>query len=337
MSADPNSPPSLGNGSPTLDRGLPGLERHETPKWQALLRQVFSSPDGLRSGWRFFLYVAMVVVVLLVLGWLFHEVFHSVSPLWLMMIGEVQLLLAGFVPAVVMAQIEGRRPFGAYGLPRSSAFGRLFWLGTIWGIVALSVLMLVLRGVGAFYFGGIELHGLRVIKFAAFYVLLFLLVGFAEEFLLRGYSQFTLTQGMGFWPTAALLSIFFGAVHLGNGGETWIGAAGAAAIGLFFCLTLQRTGTLWFAVGMHASWDWGESFLYSVADSGQTAPGHLLRSSFHGPRWLTGGSVGPEGSVLVFILIAGMWVFFDRIYPTVKYSPQVPNESRPSSPSLSRL
>ncbi len=119
-----------------------------------------------------------------------------------------------------------------------------------------------------------------------------------------------------------MLSLAFGAVHLpqeksalGNQGEAWIGALGAALIGLFFCLTLKRTGSLWFAVGMHASWDWGETFLYSVPNSGMTAPGHMMNPSFHGSRWLTGGSVGPEGSVLLFVLIALMWILFDRVYP----------------------
>jgi membrane protease YdiL (CAAX protease family) len=107
----------------------------------------------------------------------------------------------------------------------------------------------------------------------------------------------------------------FGALHLTNKGEAWIGALGAAAIALFFCLTLRRTGNLWFAVGMHASWDWGETFLYSVPNSGMTARGHLMNPSFHGSRWLTGGSVGPEGSVLLFVLIGVMWVLFDRLYP----------------------
>jgi membrane protease YdiL (CAAX protease family) len=100
---------------------------------------------------------------------------------------------------------------------------------------------------------------------------------------------------------------------------------GAAMIGLFFCLTVRRTGTLWFAVGFHASWDWGESYLYSVPDSGGISPGHLLKSSFHGPRWLTGGSVGPEGSLLVFVVIALMWVAFDRVYREANYAPTIPS------------
>jgi hypothetical protein len=70
---------------------------------------------------------------------------------------------------------------------------------------------------------------------------------------------------------------------------------------------------------MHASWDWAESFLYSVPDSGLLAPGHLLKSSFHGPTWLTGGPVGPEGSVLLIVLFVGLWFLFDRLYPEVKY------------------
>jgi len=140
------------------------------------------------------------------------------------------------------------------------------------------------------------------------------LVGFFEEFLLRGYTQFTLTRGIGFWSSAIFLSAAFGAIHLGNKGEDIFGALAAALIGLFFCLTLRRTGNLWFAVGLHASWDWGETFLYSVPNSGTTAPGHLLNSSFQGPRWLTGGSVGPEASVFVFIVIGLMWLLFHLQY-----------------------
>ena len=184
--------------------------------------------------------------------------------------------------------------------------------------------MVLMRAGGLFYFGGLAIHGVRILKFAAFYGLLFLTVGFFEESVMRGYAQFTLTQGMGFWPAAILLSVVFGAMHLGNSGEAWLGILGAALLGLFFCLTLRRTGTLWFAVGFHASWDWGESYFYSVPDSGAMVTGHLLNSSFHGSRWLTGGSVGPEGSVLVLLIIALMWLVFDRMYRQARYLPRNP-------------
>ncbi len=216
-----------------------------------------------------------------------------------------------------MGAIE-RRSFRDYGLPLRSAFGKLFWIGSLWGIVSLSVLMLLMRAAGVFSFGDLAVHGGRVVSFGIFWGAYFVLVGFFEEFTFRGYTLFTLSGTAGFWPTAIILSLVFGGGHLLNSGEAWIGALAASLIGLFFCFTVRRTGSLWFAVGMHASWDWGESFLYSVPDSGSMVPGHLLKTSFHGSPWLTGGSVGPEGSVLLFVVVAMLWVMFDRVYPTVR-------------------
>jgi CAAX protease family protein len=282
------------------------------------VRTVFVGAEGLRLIWRFALYLAMAIGMAFLLGALLHSLQSDVNKLWVSMLAEIQLLLAAVVPALIMARIE-HRPFGAYGLPRRLAFGKLFWVGLAWGFIALSILMLVLRGVGVFYFGDLALHGIRLLKFAVFWGLFFLLVGLFEEFLMRGYTLFTLTKAIGFWPAALMLSTLFGAIHLANQGEAWIGAVAAGLIGFFFCLTLRRTGNLWFAVGFHASWDWAETYLYSVPNSGTVAPGHLLSSSFHGSPWLSGGSVGPEGSLFVFVVIAILWLLFDRMYPDVKY------------------
>jgi len=245
---------------------------------------------------------------------------HVRIKLWLDLITEVGAFGTVAIPAVVMGWIE-HRPFGDYGLPRRSAFGKSFWIGMGWGFVAITALVFAIGGVGDFSLGGLALHGERIMKFAAFWGVFFIAVGLFEEFLLRGYTQFTLTQGIGFWQAAVLLSTIFAALHYSNPGETWVGLLAVAVIGLFFCLTLRRTGNLWFAVGFHASWDWGESYLYSVPDSGGMVTGHLLRSSFHGSPWITGGSVGPEGSVLVFVVIGLAWVAFERVYPEVKYLP----------------
>jgi uncharacterized protein len=146
----------------------------------------------------------------------------------------------------------------------------------------------------------------QAIKFGLLYGIAFLLVGMFEEFSFRGYLQSTLASGIGFWPAAILLSLAFGTLHLQNDGEGWFGALTAGFFGLFLAFGLRRTGTIWFPVAMHAAWDWGQSYFYSTPDSGFLAKGHLLNSSFHGPTWITGGSVGPEGSIFaVGILLLG--------------------------------
>jgi uncharacterized protein len=235
------------------------------------------------------------------------------SGLWAMLLEEFGSFVAAVIPALILAQIE-RRPWREYGLPIKAAFGRLFWIGGVWGFAGISLLMLSLYGAHAFGFGHLVLHGARLLRFAAFWAVMFLLVGLFEEFLLRGYLQFTLGRGIGFWPAAVTLSCGFGLIHLRNEGEQWTGLLAAAFIGFFFCLTLRRTGNLWFAVGFHAAWDWGETYFYSVPDSGMVAPGHLLSSSMRGAPWLSGGTVGPEGSVLCFAVIAVVWLIFERVY-----------------------
>ncbi len=270
--------------------------------------------DGLRSGWGFALYLALVVGLVVFSQKALAPFMHKLNgTLWPDMVGRVVVTLCAVLPAVLVGWLE-RRPFGVYGLPSQGAFGKKFWYGVIWGFAGLSLLLLAMRGAHVFYFGGAGLHGSRALKFAAFWAVFFLLVGFFEEFLFRGYTLFTLSRGVTFWPAAVALSLVFGGVHLGNKGESWVGALAAAAIGLFFCFTVRRTGTLWFAVGFHASWDWAESYLYGVPDSGTSTNGHLLNPSFHGPVRLTGGSVGPEGSLLVFAVIGILFAVFHALH-----------------------
>jgi len=179
----------------------------------------------------------------------------------------------------------------------------------------ITAMMFLIRSFGGFSFGSVALRGSAIWSYAALWGVAFVVVGLFEEFLFRGYAQFTVATGVGFWPAAVALSALFGAIHLQNSGEDRVGALSVFVIGMFFCLTLRRTGNLWFAVGLHAAFDWGETFLYSVPDSGLIAPGHLLNSSFHGPVWLTGGSVGPEGSVMAFGVVALAAAAFALVYP----------------------
>jgi uncharacterized protein len=282
------------------------------------VRTVFLGPHGLKPGWGLAFYLAIFYPLQFVASRWAWSLELGADGLWSMMLEESGVLVAAVLPALLLAQVE-RRPWGVYGLPARQAFGKLFWVGVVWGFSAITLLLGAMYGLRVFDAGHFVLHGVRIVRFALFWAVFFLLVGFFEEFLLRGYSQFTLMRVVGFWPSALLLSCVFGLIHLQNGGEQWSGLLAAAAIGFFFCLTLRRTGSLWFAVGFHAAWDWGETFLYSVPDSGTLFPGHLLKSSFHGPRWLTGGVVGPEGSVLCFVVIAITWAAFAKRYPEVKY------------------
>ncbi len=118
-----------------------------------------------------------------------------------------------------------------------------------------------------------------------------------------------------FWYAAWVTSTLFGYVHVANPGEAWIGIFAAAFVGFVLCVSVRVTGSAWWAIGCHASWDWGETYFYGTADSGLTPHGCYLTSHPAGnPLW-SGGSVGPEGSVLVLgaiLLILAMALVYSR-------------------------
>jgi membrane protease YdiL (CAAX protease family) len=306
------------------------------------LQIIFFGPNGLRAGWRFAIYLGLLSLFV----FLYRTVVHAIHPGPRVrpttidpvrdIYRETMALLFAVIPALIMMRIE-REKWGHYGLPLRRAFRSEFWLGALWGFGALSVVMLCLR-LGHFYsIDGLALHGLAIVKYGALWGIGMLLVGLFEEFSLRGYPQYTLASGMGFWPAALATSALFTAGHLANGGENLLGLADVFLFAMFACFTLWRTGNLWFAVGVHAAWDWGLTFLFSGPNSGLLATGQLLRVHFSGPAWLSGGSAGPEGSainvaydVLAFIVFAliyrkRQWIGMnDRRQPSLKQADTTP-------------
>lgn len=289
-----------------------------------ILQTIFLGPQGLRAGWRVLLYFLMFFALRRASFWVFAHI--SVIRDWLgsqprdviaagpQAFSEFVTALLVLIPAFIMSKIENR-PFDEYGLPVSEAFGKRFWQGVPFGFVMMSALLVGIAAFHGYSMEGIGSTGGVAVKYAFLYAVVFLFTGFFEEFGFRGYLQYTLGSGIGFWPSALALSFLFGAAHLGNPGEAKIGALMAGCFGLLAVFSLRRTGSLWFAVGMHAAFDWTETFFYGVPDSGMQAQGHLLNSAFRGPDWLTGGSVGPEGSYVVFVVLVLSGVAIHFMFP----------------------
>lgn len=207
-----------------------------------------------------------------------------------------ELLAVGFATAA-MARIEGRSVF-SYGFSGGKTWLRLA-SGAMCGMVCLSALVGILWYAGALMIDGMDAADHAVWGHAAAWGLVFILVGIFEESLLRGYLQFTLAKWLGFWPAALLLSTIFALQHTRNGGESILGILTVGAGGLLFCVSLWYTKSLWWAVGFHAGWDWGQSFFYGTPNSGYVMQGHLFATHPAGSQLLSGGTAGPEASILV--------------------------------------
>jgi len=285
-------------------------------------RQIFYNDHGLRAGWRLLIYFGMIAVLAygarLIARSLGGSPKGAPLPDYIQAIfqavGELIVFLVLLFLAWITSKIEHRK-VGAYGLPlQRSALSALVRGYFLWGFLPLAFLLLVLRVAHAFYFGNVAALNAKILGWGLLWFAVFLLVGFFEEYMLRGYFLYTLADGIGFWPAAIIQAILFAVIHMGNGGETKIGIIAAGFFALFAAATLWRTGNLWLAVGAHAGWDWGQSYFFGVNDSGFQAPGHLLNPHTQGPDWLSGGTVGPEGSAVTLVLWALMTILFVLFY-----------------------
>jgi len=296
-------------------------------------RDIFVGGTGLRSGWRLLIFLAIVfalqglsqevvVVILKARGIVAPEGLYAI----VFLVQDTITFIAVVIATWIMARWEHRK-LSSYGLPGRNVFGRRFWEGAVFGYIGVSALILLIFLAGGYAAGSLALHGAALVRASLLWLLASLAIGFAEEYLFRGYPQFILSQGMGFWPAAFLISFVFGALHyFTKPYERWPDWASTGLLALFICLTLRRTGDLRFAIGFHAAFDFGAIFVYSGPNGGRLAPDRLLTATFHGPDWLTGGKLGPEASMLVFPVILAMFLAFHFLYRATAETPRQPSQ-----------
>ncbi|ADV84102.1 CPBP family intramembrane glutamic endopeptidase [Terriglobus saanensis] len=343
---DPQNPPSA---LPIAETGektwYPPAEDDaaSVPPEDSALRKIFYGKDGLRAGWSLLLFIAFVLLLGKAFNTVAHHFHHPVprrdapQPLSTLLITDGVNFLIVVFSAFLVSLIEKRR-FSSYGL--GSIRGRVaqFLVGSLWGGILLSALVVALRLTGHLVFDGRLLFGAQALHWGILWLIGFLLVGLFEEYFLRAFFQFTVARGiagvsgalgmgertrkiLGFWLSALFFAFIFGLGHKVNPGESPVGLLAAGIVSLVFVFSLWRTGSLWWAVGFHAVWDWAESFFYGVGDSGLMAEQHLLASHPVGTPLMSGGLTGPEGSVYVFGILALTAVVIALTLPSQPGSP----------------
>ncbi|MFC6646960.1 CPBP family intramembrane glutamic endopeptidase [Granulicella cerasi] len=318
----------------TPEPQTPSFAPHHSPE-----NPIFFGRFGLRAGWGMSIYLVLTVAILM---------FSSIFSLGVS--GHMQEVIAAqqqaeqhpgqpsshfhlpFVPSSPITQ-DGiqilallgvcwffskgeHRPLGYYGLGKQRRSD--FLPGAIWGLVMMCAIVVVLRAGHWLVFDGVNVHGVTAASYALKWLLAFLCVGFAEEYMFRGYLLYTLKRGVwglaesiapsnvhavAFWLAATIMSLLFAAAHLGNGGENAFGIFQVFLAGIVFCYAVFHTGSLWWGVGFHMTWDWAQSFLFGVADSGNISVGRLFVTHAQGKTLLSGGSAGPEGSIFASLAL----------------------------------
>ncbi|MGO2113077.1 MAG: lysostaphin resistance A-like protein [Pseudoclavibacter sp.] len=128
-------------------------------------------------------------------------------------------------------------------------------------------------------------------------------IAVSEEVFFRG-VVFRLIHGR--WGAGIALgasAIIFGLVHLLNpGASLWGAVAIVIEAGLMLGAAYLATGSLWLAIGLHFGWNVATVGMFGTVTSGAEARDSLLIAVTSGPDWLSGGSFGPEASVVAVVV-----------------------------------
>jgi len=276
-----------------------------------ILTRIFLSPDKarLRAGWRLLLQILLIGIINFILvGVIGILGIPKLSGKWGLLFRQIQELIVYASSIYIASRWLDRRSFESLGLKvgRQALFDLLAGIGIV--LVQLGFIYGIMSSLGWLTFDGFawefDAPGTVLMTTLLFFVI-FLLVGWNEELLSRGYHLQTIASGLNMFWAVLISSAVFGLLHLDNPHATWVSTAGIFFAGVYQSYGYIRTRQLWLPIGLHVGWNFFEGVVFGFPVSGLDIYA-LTRIQVTGPVSWTGGAFGPEaGLILLPSLIVG--------------------------------
>ena len=296
-------------------------------------RLVLGEDGKLRYIWRAAIFAALAIwPAQILLDWLTAPIARAFNiqkslSAAAIALNEFENLLIAVLCTLPFALYERRR-FDSYGLMLSQALRHPLWEGVGAGVVMAGAVAIGMIALGGMQVRGLALTGAALLFSALAWAGANILVGLGEEYFFRGYFLQALWRAIGFWPASIIIALLFAADHyFSKPGENVWDVITLVSISLLLCISVLRTGTLWFAVGFHIAFDFMQLFVIGTPNGSHIPEGRMLAVTFNGPVWLTGGVLGTEASWLMYPMIA-----LTTLYVWLRYRPPVAATAEPPPP-----
>jgi membrane protease YdiL (CAAX protease family) len=303
------------------------MSANPTSSQRPLLSRIFLSPDEprLRAGWRFFIQTLLMLLLIgcfwVLVSLLLYFQTSLISNQWFMLISEGISLISITLSVFLVRRYIDKRPFSSLGLLISKnlipdllvgfliaflSIGLVFFLEWQLGWIQISWLVIKTQSPAAIILG------------TSIALFTFILVGWNEELLSRGYHLQTLTSGLKLPLGLILSSAIFAFLHLLNPYATWVSTMIIFFAGLILAFGYIRTQQLWLSIGFHIGWNFSEGVVFGFPVSGWDGF-HLSTVKNTGPVLWTGGLFGPEaGLILLPALILGTLLILIYTHPGIR-------------------
>ena len=282
------------------------------------LRTIFISPDEprLRAGWRLLLHLFIIAFVGIAFNYLFKLI--PISFGGGMLESKLSELFVLTLAIYLARRFLDRRSFVSLGLKLDKKTGLDLLAGIVITFLLMGFIYLIEYGMGWLTFEGfawdVEPASRVTLNLLGVFGL-FILVGWNEELLSRGYQLQNLADGLNLTWGVIISSSVFDLLHLGNPNATWASVAGIFFAGVFLAYAYVRTGQLWLSIGLHIGWNFFEGAIFGFPVSGlDIYP--LTKITVTGPELWTGGAFGPEAGLVVLpalALGAGLIYWYSRV------------------------
>ena len=280
----------------------------QIPPQRSFLATIFISPSEprLRAGWRLLIQTFLLVILGIAAGLLTLLLPIKSTPNSILWLNELAELFA-FAGSIYLARrFLDKRSFTSLGfkVDKNVLFDIL--AGIIITFIMMGLIFVAMQALGWLKFESFAWNTdpmTMVITQVILFFFVFILVGFNEELLSRGYHLQTITSGLNLFWELIISSIIFGGLHLANPNATWVSAAGIFFAGLFLAYGFIRTKQLWLSIGLHIGWNFFEGVVFGFPVSGLSIY-PLIHINVSGPKVWTGGAFGPEAGLIILPALA---------------------------------
>jgi membrane protease YdiL (CAAX protease family) len=256
----------------------------------------------LRAGWRLVLQVLFMVILAVLIGmpagWLAFAAGLDTNDL---LFGQAIQWMVVTASVFLAVRWLDRRPIASIGLALDRRAGVDLLAGIVITFFMMGLIYVLMTALGWATLDGFAWQveePFFVSTQLVYFLIVFVLAGWSEELLSRGYHLQTLASGLNLFWGVFLSSAVFGLLHLGNPNATWVSAVGIFLAGLFLAYGYLATRQLWLPIGLHIGWNFFEGTVFGFPVSGLDIY-RLMRITVHGPEWWTGGAFGPEAGLIV--------------------------------------
>ncbi len=292
---------------------------------------MFKNKDGkIRSGWK--IVVVTFTILALLLGFsivaniIVTKIFISGGNIYLennvyteraeqflinlnLVISYIQEFIMIFIPIIAWKTFM-KRPLSDMGLCSIRNHAKELLVGLIFGAISMSLVFLLLIFTKS---AEVEVWTPYFSSDTITYLILFILVGFAEEIYGRGFIMSTLKQTKSIPVVVIVSAVIFALLHSNNSGIGFVPYINLTLIAVLFAYIYIKSGNIWMCIGYHITWNYFQGNVFGFLVSGMNTRG-IITTIYKENTILNGGEFGPEGGLIVTAIILIGFLFVKLFY-----------------------